>query len=104
MAECTASGQLKETHVVKIVAKDTIDEWLVQMQREKQKAISKALQEGTEHKTSPSLEELFRLFGGAATRNEDDEVVLAPEEEGGDEMLDGGEEGEAGESRSVEGT
>lgn len=56
-------GQDKETHFVKIVVKDSIDEGLLELQQGKAQMISKALQEDAGRKTAPSLGELVRLFG-----------------------------------------
>lgn len=78
-------GQLKETHFVKIVIKDSIDERILQMQHDKAKIISKALQEDERHKTQPTLDELVRLFGADANDNGEAGVIVIDDDEDGDD-------------------
>ncbi|AEO70728.1 uncharacterized protein THITE_2024021, partial [Thermothielavioides terrestris NRRL 8126] len=56
-------GQRKETHFVKVVVKDSIDQALLSMQESKDREIARALQEDPGHKTALTMEEIARLFG-----------------------------------------
>lgn len=87
-------GQLKVTHFVKIVVRDSIDERLIAMQSHKQQRIAEALREDAGHKTALSLDDYKRLIGADVEVNDEGE-----DEEGGEEA--DGEEGEdeGGEAR-----
>lgn len=94
-------GQDKETHFVKILVKDTIDEYLLHMQAAKQGMIERALQEDAKHKTALTLDELVKLFGkDAAGVDGDGQAAVAPAAREEEEDDDVG--GEAVESRGID--
>ncbi|SPQ25307.1 b980d20b-e1cf-4b1d-a4b9-3b114e56faea [Thermothielavioides terrestris] len=56
-------GQTKETYFARIMAKNTIDERLVQIQKDKLKMISQTIEDHDSSKNAISFEELVSLFG-----------------------------------------
>lgn len=121
-------GQTKETHFARIMAKNTIDERLVQIQRDKLQMVAKTVTEHDSSASSISAEELASLFGrvmrdadgnvvgieadyrdegeeeGEETETEDEEEEEEGAEVGGagegDESGEGGKSGEGGEGSS----
>ncbi|KAF5610438.1 DNA repair RAD5 [Fusarium subglutinans] len=58
------TGQLKETHLVRIIAKDTIDERIIMLQDAKEEVIRAALQDGEMQPNFSNYIQLQMLFSG----------------------------------------
>lgn len=58
------TGQLKETHLVRIMAKDTIDERIIMLQDAKEEIIRAALQDGEMQPNFSNYLQLQMLFSG----------------------------------------
>lgn len=66
------TGQLKETHLVRIIAKDSMDERIIMLQDAKEEVIRAALQDGEMQPNFSNYLQLQMLFSG-----KDKETLIA---------------------------
>ncbi|KAI1753994.1 SNF2 family N-terminal domain-containing protein [Xylaria castorea] len=92
-------GQGKETHFLRIVADNTIDNRMEALQEEKKENISRILEPGEKRKLS--AEEILSLFGNVR-KSVDGSLEVLPDDEDDTELDDGSEEPE--EADEAEGT
>ncbi|KAG7005506.1 DNA replication licensing factor mcm6 [Physcia stellaris] len=73
-------GQEKETHITRFMVKDTIDERLIEMQKEKEQAIGRAIDDKKMLKQLP-MPDLMRLFGPVREDSDGCPFILVDDDE-----------------------